>query len=90
MNKEFIMDNIVPNLPDDVGIIFFDGLEEAIIGYEPITHRVMYSTELIIGILTDEMTEEEAWDHYGYNIAGTYAGPHTPILFSVYDFDNEE
>lgn len=68
--------------------IYFDGLEDAIVGYaqqfsgDPL---VVYSFDQIIKILTSEdMTEEEARDHFGFNIQGTWAGPGTPlILYSI-------
>jgi hypothetical protein len=58
-----------------------DGLDEAIIGYDDQTGRLIYSMNKIIDILiiNDEMTEEDALEHYYYNIHGGYLGEKTPI-----------
>jgi hypothetical protein len=58
-----------------------DGLDEAIIGYDDFTGRLIYSMSKIINILieNDGMTEEDALEHYYYNIHGGYVGEKTPI-----------
>ena len=61
-----------------------DGFDEAIIGYaEPIGMSgpvVIYDRQKVIDILvSQEMTEEEAIEHFEYNIAGSYMGEGTPI-----------
>ena len=58
-----------------------DGLDEAIIGYDDQTGRLIYSMSKNIDILiiNDEMTEEDALEHYYYNIHGGYLGEKTPI-----------
>jgi hypothetical protein len=58
-----------------------DGLDGAIIGYDDQTGRLIYSMSKIIDILVieDEMTEEDALEHYYYNIHGGYVGEKTPI-----------
>ena len=58
-----------------------DGLDEAIIGYDDQTGRLIYSMSKIIDILIidDGMTEEDALEHYYYNIHGGYLGEKTPI-----------
>jgi len=63
-----------------------DGLDDAIIGIDDNSMRLIYSVTLIFKILTenDEMTQEDAMDHFNYNIAGAYVGPYTPIW--CYDY----
>jgi len=58
-----------------------DGLDEAIIGYDDQSGRLIYSMSKIIDILIidDGMTEEDALEHYYYNIHGGYVGEKTPI-----------
>jgi hypothetical protein len=58
-----------------------DGLDEAIIGYDDQTGRLIYSMSKIINILVEDdgMTEEDALEHYYYNIHGGYVGEKTPI-----------
>ena len=64
--------------------------EQAIIGQDDASLRVVYSVDKIIGILSEEMSEEEAREFYEYNILGAYMGEMTPIYVnehgSIYDF----
>ena len=57
----------------DPEALFMDGYDDAIVGLTSETEpRVVYSEERIIDILIKEgCTEEEAWDHYGFNIQGS-------------------
>jgi hypothetical protein len=65
--------------------IVLDDLDEAILGIITMHGSLpilMYSVKGIIAILLkrDEMTEEDAWEHFGFNIACLYAGEYTPML----------
>lgn len=59
-----------------------NGFEEAIIGLDTSgeVFRVVYDIDAIISILMerDEMTEEDALEHFSYN-QGSYVGEGTPI-----------
>lgn len=59
------------------------GFEEAIIGLDTSgdVFRVVYDIDAIISILMDrdEMTEEDANEHFSYNIQGSYVGEGTPL-----------
>lgn len=65
--------------------LFCDGLDEAIIG---VAERInlgpvaAYSVEKIIEILMerDEMTYEEAYEFFSYNIIGAWVGEYTPVF----------
>ena len=43
---------------------------------------LIYDASKIIEILMEDpdMTEEEAWEHYYFNIEGAYVGPGTPAF----------
>ena len=42
--------------------------------------RLIYSVKKYIDILISEsMTEEDALEHFSYNVEGAYLGPKTPI-----------
>jgi hypothetical protein len=57
-----------------------DGFDEAIIGVDQWSMRLIYSVSKCIAILRDEgMTEEEALEHFHYNVSGAYVGDKTPI-----------
>ena len=56
--------------------------EQAIIGQDDASLRIVYSRDKIIDILAEEMTHEEAVEFYEYNILGAYMGEMTPIYVS--------
>jgi hypothetical protein len=60
--------------------LFADGFDEAIIGLEYNTNRVIYSVEKCIEILREDMSWEDAMEHFDFNIAGAYVGEQTPIF----------
>jgi hypothetical protein len=45
---------------------------------------VCYNTDRILDILVEKegMSEEEAIEHFDYNIAGSYVGEHTPVFLA--------
>ena len=59
--------------------------EQAIIGQDDASLRIVYSRDKIIDILAEEMTHEEAVEFYEYNILGAYMGDMTPIYVSEHD-----
>ena len=63
--------------------------EQAIIGQDDASLRVVYSADKIIEILSEEMTPEEAEEFYEYNILGAYMGEMTPIYVSEHGSINE-
>ena len=63
--------------------------EQAIIGQDDASLRIVYSANKIIEILSEEMTAEEAEEFYEYNILGAYMGDMTPIYVSEHDSINE-
>jgi len=74
--KELILERFTDEL-----FIFADGFDDAIIGLCEVTNRVIYSTRKILEILIEEgMEYEDALDHFGYNITGSYVGEMTPIF----------
>lgn len=75
-----ILNEILENYPDD-GFLTADGFEEAIIGVDEQSMRLVYSVSKCITILIEDqgMTEEEAMEHFAFNVAGAYVGEQTPI-----------
>ena len=64
-----------------------DGFDDAIIGIDS-KQRMVYSIEKILKILQDDnMTDEDALEHFYYNIVGSYVGDHTPIYIWEYKCD---
>lgn len=62
-------------------VLLATGFNEAIIGIDRYSERVIYSVKKIIKILMtrDGMTEEEALEYYDYNMEGGWVGEQTPI-----------
>ena len=65
-----------------------DGFNQAIIGNEYNTNRVVYSIERMLQILIDRdgMSMEEAMEYFSFNIGGAYVGEMTPMY--VWTEDN--
>jgi hypothetical protein len=71
----------------DDGILFADGLDDAIIGICPESLRVVYSRTAVINVLMDHMGVEEAIEYAEYNTFNAYVGEQTPIWVDdgIYD-----
>ena len=74
-----ILERIIEAYPDEE-LLSADGLDEAVIAIEPNSMRLVYSITKIIDILVAEgLTDEEAMEHFDFNIGGAYVGEKTPI-----------
>ena len=73
-----MLDKILEWFPEEE-ILKADGFDEAIIGIDIDTMRLIYSTSICIQILSRDMDEEDAVDHFHYNVKGSYVGVLTPI-----------
>ena len=48
-----------------------------------IPSTVAYDLTMIIDkLMQDDMSYEDAWEHYSYNIRGTYMGMTTPVFIT--------
>jgi hypothetical protein len=74
---------------DDEGILFADGLDDAIIGICPTSLRVVYSRSKVIEILAQDMSLEEAVDFAEYNTFNAYVGERTPIWVEDFKWETE-
>ena len=67
-------------------ILFADGLDDAIIGFEPNLWKVVYSRNKVLdSLVKDGMSEDEAIEYADYNIFAAMVGDKTPIW--VEDFN---
>lgn len=64
---------------DDVTFLKADGFDEAIIGVDESTMRLIYSVTKCIEILERDMSQEDALEYFSYNVSGAYVGEQTPI-----------
>lgn len=69
---------ILENYPEQV-FMFADGFDDAIIGVDAQSMRIIYSVERIINILEKDMRRELAIEFFDFNIDGAYMGKQTPI-----------
>ena len=78
-----MLQSIIENFPDEE-ILLADGLDEAVIGIDERSMRLIYSNTKVIAILMerDGMEMEDAVEHFEYNISGAYVGEKTPIWCS--------
>lgn len=57
-----------------------DGFDDAIIGVDETSMRLIYSIRLCIAILVcDGMSYDDAVDYFQFNVSGSYMGEKTPI-----------
>lgn len=73
-----MLDKIVEWFPEDE-ILKADGFDEAIIGIDEFSMRLIYSVSKCIEILCRDMTEEDAVEYFDFNVKGSYVGEKTPI-----------
>lgn len=81
MESNKIKDIIIEHYADTDDILFADGFDDAIIGFEPNLWKVVYSRQKCIEVLSkeDDMNEEEALDYLEYNTFNAYVGDKTPV-----------
>jgi hypothetical protein len=74
-----VLSAILDAYPDD-NFLIADGFNDAVIGLDEQSGRLAYSVSKCIAILKkDGMTEEDALEHFSYNVSGAYVGEQTPI-----------
>ena len=67
------------NAFEDEQFLIADGLDEAIIGVDYDKFVIIYSVKKVIEVLCRDMNEEDAFEHFSFNIQGAYVGEKTPI-----------
>lgn len=78
-----MIDTIIEHYHDET-FLKADNFDEAIIGVDENTMRLIYSIKKCIEILCDDMSEEEALEYFQYNVSGAYFGEKTPIWCQDY------
>jgi hypothetical protein len=76
-----VKESIIELYGDTDDILLADGLDDAIIGFEPNMWKVVYSRSKCMNVLIerDGMDEEEALEFLEYNTFNAYFGEKTPI-----------
>jgi hypothetical protein len=81
LDKQYtpFLQEILDNYEDE-SFLMADGFDDAIIGVEESSMRLIYSVKRCIEILmSEDMTYEDAIEHFYYNVSGGYVGEKTPI-----------
>lgn len=74
-----MLSNIIEKYPDEEFLIA-DGFDDAIIGVDELSMRLIYSVSKCIDILINTgMTDEDALDYFFFNVSSAYIGNKTPI-----------
>lgn len=78
------LEEIIERYPD-TEILKADGFDDAVIGIEERSGRLVYDIDLMIHILIkdEEMSEEDAIEYLDYNVIGAYVGEQTPIYITT-------
>lgn len=78
--QETLLSKIIEYYGDESEILMADGFDEAVIGIEESTMRLIYSVNRCIEILILEgLSWEDAIEHFDFNVKGAYVGEQTPI-----------
>ncbi len=83
-----LRERIEIDFADTEDVLFADGLDKAIIGFEPNLWKVVYSRNRVIDILykRDKMGLEEAFEFAEYNIFDATVGEKTPLWVEDYNW----
>jgi hypothetical protein len=73
-----IRSEIMEIFPEDE-FLFADGFDEAIIGVDQPSMRLIYSVTKCLIALQREMSQEDAREYFEFNVSGAYMGEKTPI-----------
>jgi hypothetical protein len=74
-----MLDKILEYFPEE-DLLKADGFDDAIIGLDNSSMRLIYSKNTCIEILiSDGMTEEDALEYFEYNVSSAWVGDMTPI-----------
>jgi hypothetical protein len=70
---------LLVELSGDEELLFADGFDDAIIGFDRNSFRVIYSVTKAVAILEREMGANDAIEYFEYNVESAYVGEKTPI-----------
>jgi len=75
-----MIEKLVDWYPEE-SLLIADGFNDAIIGIDESSMRIIYSVTRCIEILCldEEMDVDDAIEHFNYNVKGAYVGEKTPI-----------
>lgn len=79
MTKEELLE-VYQDVVGDVEILTADGFDDAIVGLDSRSFRVIYDVDIMVNILMEQgMEEMDAVEHLEYNVFNAWVGDQTPI-----------
>ena len=78
------LESILEKYPDET-FLKAEGFDDAILGVDESSMRLIYSISKCIDILMEDMSDEDALEHFYYNVSGSYMGEQTPIWCDDFD-----
>ena len=73
-----MLEQIIKSFGEDE-FLKVDGFDDAVIGFEESSMRLIYSVSKCLEILEKDMSLEDAYEYFNYNVIGAYVGEETPI-----------
>lgn len=73
-----ILEQILERFPESE-FLKADGFDDAIMGFDIVSERLIYSYGKMINILKKEMDEDEAVEYLDFNTLNAFVGEKTPI-----------
>lgn len=73
-----MLEQIINNFSQDE-FVKAEGFDEGVIGFDEVSMRLIYSVSKCLHILEKDMTPEDAYEYFNYNVLGAYVGEKTPI-----------
>lgn len=70
---------IIERYSDTEDVLFADGLDDAIIGFDTNLWKVVYSKSKCVDVISKEISREDAIEYLEYNTFCAYVGDKTPI-----------
>ena len=70
------------------GMVFYDGLDDAFIGIGwrfNVGPIAVYNRKKVIEILGEDMSQEDAEEHFDFNVIGGWVGDFTPMFVELQD-----
>jgi len=70
----------------DIELLQADGFDDAMIGVEPLSGKVIYDIDKMVNVLINEgLSYEESIEYLDYNVLNAYVGEQTPIYIQTID-----
>ena len=64
------------------------GYDDCAVGVDEAHGRLVYDADQIVARIAarDQISDDEAWEYFRYNIESAYFGTHTPVYIKVIKF----